>query len=112
LDQTVYTDPRYDPAQGMAQFGVDAAMDPYGNALAIWSQLTDGNNTPGGVYARRFRKGIGWEPPQKVDAVAYALGVTPMDQPHVEFDAQGNAVAVWMESDRGAIVRVMAARYQ
>lgn len=113
LDQT-HLPPEDDPANGTVLAGsVQAAMDAYGNALAIWSQQTDAKNLPGGVYTRHFdgQKNL-WEDSQKIDTLAdLPFNYTPF--PHIGIDLNGNATAVWMEYDgTEAPMRLVFNRYQ
>jgi uncharacterized protein YheU (UPF0270 family) len=113
LDETTYPDPEVNPPQGLAQFGLDVAMDPFGNALAIWAQQTDARQVPGGIYARRFLRNVGWDEPQKVDAVIYGAGSSPLGMPHIGFDGQGNAYGTWMErGEDGSTLDLMVAEYR
>ncbi len=73
-------------------FFPQVAVDPAGNAVAIWHQY---DGTRYNIWANRFVTGSGWEtaiPIETTDAgSAYA--------PQVAVDPAGNAVAVWYQSD-------------
>lgn len=75
--------------------GTRAAIDVFGNAIAIWTR-SNGDNFI--VQAARLPFGSSWEDP--VD-----LSSTGSDAfaPQIAFDAQGNAVAVWEQSGNDGI---------
>lgn len=65
------------------------AMDPSGNAVAVWQQF-DGSED--NIVANHFEKGIGWGAAFVIDGVA-----GDAQTPQVAMDAAGNAVAVWSQ---------------
>jgi hypothetical protein len=70
------------------------AMDPNGNAIAVWSEL-DVGYLHDDIWAKRYVAGSGWgsaEPIEDDDAGG-AYGA------HVAVDANGNAIAVWSQHD-------------
>jgi predicted enzyme related to lactoylglutathione lyase len=73
-------------------FFPQVAVDPSGNAVAIWHQY-DGERY--NIWANRFVAGMGWETAMPIETndagSAYA--------PQVAVDPAGNAVAVWYQSD-------------
>jgi hypothetical protein len=78
------------------------AMNASGNAVAIWAAWTSGSRD---VRAAIYTAGAGWGSPVPVESApadAYA--------PAVGMDAQGHAIAVWLQAE--AQVNVKAARLQ
>lgn len=79
--------------------GIDVAMDPQGNAMAVWSE----GNGGGQIWANRYVAATGtWSGGIRIDAgssSSLARGA------QVVFDARGNALAVWGNDG------VWAARY-
>ncbi len=68
------------------------AMDPSGNAVAVWSQ-NDG--TRYNVLSNRFVPGQGWGTPALIETD----NAGNIFDPQVAMDPSGNAVAVWRQSD-------------
>jgi hypothetical protein len=68
------------------------AFDASGNALAVWHQ-SDGMRD--NIYANRFSPGTGWGTAELVE-IDNAGGAS---SPQIAFDASGNALAVWRQSD-------------
>lgn len=68
------------------------AIDADGNALAVWYQ-TDG--TRNNIWSNRFTPSGGWDTAELIETnnAGSASG------PRIAFDADGNAVAVWQQSD-------------
>jgi hypothetical protein len=83
---------------------VQVAVDPDGNALAIWSQ-DDGARL--NIWSNRYVVGLGWRGALQLqsselgDATAVRIG----------FDASGNALAVWQKSD-GSRTNIWANRFE
>lgn len=79
------------------------AVDSSGNAIAVWEQST------GPCFSLRgnlYTAGIGW-------GTAVLLETDDsgdVDQPQVSFDPDGNAIAVWHQSN-GSIFSIWANRY-
>ena len=74
------------------------AFDTNGNAIAVWVQY---DGTRYNVWANRYTPVGGWESAQPIetsdgDANHLLIESTP---PQVAFDASGNALAVWTQSD-------------
>jgi len=61
---------------------VQIAMDPQGNAIAVWG-------SPAGVWSARYLGASGWQTPQLIGSGAGTGRAT------VDIDSLGNAVAVW-----------------
>ncbi len=72
--------------------GPQIALDANSNALAVWRQ-SDG--TRYNIWANRFTAGAGWGTAELIetDNAGDAKGA------HIAFDAKGNALAVWRQSD-------------
>jgi hypothetical protein len=68
------------------------AMDSKGNAIAVWEQ-SDGARY--NVWSSCYTPGKGWAAAQRMETDY--LGNA--ESPQIAFDAQGNAVAVWCQSD-------------
>ena len=68
------------------------AVDPSGNAIAIWSQ-SDGTRT--NIWANRYIPGSGWLMPTLLETDNAGGAAFPW----VATDPAGNAVAVWQQSD-------------
>jgi hypothetical protein len=69
------------------------AMNPNGDAMAIWSIL----GPPFSVFASHYGAGSGWSSPQAING-AYMEAAQAGDQngfPAVAIDSSGNAVALW-----------------
>jgi len=81
---------------------VRVAVDPSGNAMAVWLQY-DGVDS---VWANRYVVGTGWGTAQLVETDD--TGYT--DWPHVAVDSSGNAAVVWQQWD-GMRDNVWARRY-
>jgi len=79
------------------------AMDPAGNAIAVWHQ-SDG--TRFGVWAARYTRRDRWASPELIDAG----DMGDADRAEVGLDADGNAIAVWKQFD-GITTGVWANRY-
>jgi hypothetical protein len=70
----------------------DVAVDTYGNAIAIWAHA-ESNTTR--ILSRRYAIGSGW------GSVVPINNSNSVDAwgPKMAFDRQGNALAVWLETD-------------
>ncbi len=79
------------------------AFDASGNAFAVWHQY---DGTYWSIYANRYDAQAGaWE-----GAGLIETGDNNADSPQVAFDADGNAVAVWVQLD-GTYSSIYANRY-
>ena len=67
------------------------AINGNGNAVAVWQQY---QNAVWGVWANQFSPGTGWAAAVRIDSVP-----GPSNNPRVTFDSDGNALAVWEQSD-------------
>ncbi|WP_158590361.1 Ig-like domain-containing protein [Noviherbaspirillum cavernae] len=68
------------------------AIDANGNALAIWSQF---DGTRNNIWSNRYTAGTGWGTAQLIET----NDIAGADAPQIVFDAKGNALAVWVQSD-------------
>ena len=67
----------------------DVAMDSNGNATAVWKQF---DGTFDSIYANRYVAGQGWGTAALIETQTDAA-----DNPKVETDGNGNAIAVWQQ---------------
>ncbi|HSB62117.1 MAG TPA: hypothetical protein VLI67_10380 [Vicinamibacteria bacterium] len=77
------------------------AVDPAGNAVAVWSRI---EGSPA-VWASRFLAGRGWSPPERLTAAG-----EPGWFPDLALDPGGDGIVVW-QSDRPTGVTIRAARW-
>lgn len=79
------------------------ALDPNGNALAVWVQDDGGRRD---LWANRYTAGSGWGTAERIetDNAGNAAG------PQLAVDAAGNALVVWKQSD-GTRTNIWANRY-
>ncbi len=78
------------------------AFDSQGNALAVWYQY---DGTVFSIMANRFTVGLGWGVAAPIES-----GAGEANLPQIAMDAQGNALAVWVQGD-GQSYSIMANRY-
>ena len=84
-------------------FGQQIAVDNAGNAMAVWSQV-DGSTI--NLYANRYNVVTGtWGTAQLIES-----GGDAANSVQIAIDAQGNAIAVWTQSD-GYSYSLYANRY-
>jgi len=81
------------------------AVDPAGNALAVWHEAPDGGQFE--VWAAWFAAGSGWGPGQRLQSPS-AWGA---DAPGVAMDARGSGIVVWRRGDGDRRI-IWAARFQ
>jgi hypothetical protein len=79
------------------------AVDPNGNAVAIWHQSDDMRFN---IWANRFTPTAGWGTAERIDTD----DVDSAFAPQVAVDPNGNALAVWRQSD-GARDNIWANRF-
>jgi hypothetical protein len=79
------------------------AFDPSGNALAVWVQ-SDGARYS--LWSSRYLAGTGWG----TAALIETDNAGDVGSPQVAFDANGNALAVWGQSD-GMRINIWTNRY-
>ncbi len=85
-------------------FRPQVAIDPGGNALAVWSQ-SDGARE--NVWANRYTPSGGWGTAEPIENDDAGTAFTPQ----VAIDPSGNAIAVWSQSD-GIRDRIWANRFE
>jgi hypothetical protein len=78
------------------------AIDPYGNALAVWAQH---DGTSYNIWANRYTASAGWGTAGLIET-----GTGDANSPQIAIDANGNAIAVWHQSD-GTRDNIWANRY-
>jgi hypothetical protein len=83
----------------------DLAMDPSGNATAVWTvvQQVDGQEN---VAATRYTPGMGWGAPELIEISDAGSAIFA----RVAMDAEGNAVVVWNQSN-GVRMDIWVNRY-
>jgi Bacterial Ig-like domain len=79
------------------------AIDANGNALAVWQQ-SDGTHT--NIWANRYVVGTGWGTATLIETDNAGDATSPQ----IAIDANGNALAVWQQSD-GTRTNILANRY-
>ena len=79
------------------------AFDASGNAVAVWQQ-SDG--TRYNIWSNRYTAGIGWGTATLIETDNAGDAINPQ----VAFDASGNAVVVWQQSD-GTRYNIWSNRY-
>ncbi|MFQ6012673.1 MAG: PKD domain-containing protein [Thermoplasmata archaeon] len=84
-------------------FGAQVAVDPQGNAIAVWEQ-DDG--TRFNIWANRFVPGVGWGTAELIETD----NAGPSFNPQIAMDAAGSAMAVWYQSD-GTGFSILANRF-
>jgi hypothetical protein len=83
--------------------GTDVAVDKDGNAIAVWSQ-DDG--TRFNIWTNRYTPSGGWG----TAVLLESNNAGSAGDPQIAFDANGNAIAVWQQSD-GTRNNIWANRY-
>lgn len=87
-------------------FPSQVAVDPEGNAIAVWTQTFPG---PSHVWVNRYRRNIGWGTPSMLDNTDSYRG----SDARVAIDGAGNAIVVWQQlPSSGAIYDIWARRFQ
>jgi hypothetical protein len=84
----VWQTPQDLSAGGQSSWGADVAIDPPGNAVAVWQSLI-GTNTIVQAAVRPEASGA-WQEAQDLSAAGQDAG-----RPQVSVDPPGNAIAVW-----------------
>jgi hypothetical protein len=84
--------------------GPQVAIGPSGNALAVWAQDDGGGFNV--VWSNRYTSTDGWETPERIDGNTSSEASIPQ----VAIDSNGNALAVWLQSDNAGN-RIWANRY-
>jgi hypothetical protein len=86
--------------------GLEIAMDQGGNAIAVWMQYTPNVADSTEIMALRYVAGTGWGTALSIDNET-----DDVIDPHLAFDASGNAVVVWVSYD-GNVNNVRANRFE
>jgi len=81
------------------------AVDVNGNALAVWQQVDGGGGNINSIWSNRYTLGSGWGTAMLIETDA-----RPATNPQIAFDANGNALAVWVQFDR-SIFHIASNRY-
>jgi len=80
------------------------SVQPNGNALAVWQQ-SDGSRT--NIWSNNYIVGTGWGTAELIESDNTDNAIDPQ----VSVDTNGNAMAVWLQSD-GAVFNVWSNRYE
>jgi PKD domain len=100
-DSGVWQSPADLSAAGSSSFQSQVAIDPQGDAIAVWLN----NGTYAIVQAAVRPAGQTWQTPTDLSADNESA-----DDPHVAFDAHGNATAVWTRNNGISYIAQAAAR--
>lgn len=79
------------------------AVDPSGNATAVWYQWDGARNN---VWTNRYTPSAGWGAAELLETDNAASAGSPQ----IAVDPLGNATAIWTQSD-GSSINIMARRY-
>ena len=88
---------------GTANVAPHVALDGSGNAIAVWHRPDGGWDS---IWTNRYAAGTGWGAPALIETD----NTNSARNARVAFDANGNAIAVWTQSD-GLRDNVLANRY-
>ena len=83
------------------------AFDANGNALAVWQQYIQGQDKARNIAASRFSAAGTWGTPALIETDDAGDASTPQ----IAVDANGNALAVWQQSD-GTRNNIVANRFE
>ncbi len=86
-----------------AAYSTQIAVDPNGNAFAVWTQ---GNGVINSVWSNRYIVGRGWQRAVLIETDDTGNAFDPQ----IAVDENGNALAVWTQSD-GMRANVWSNRY-
>jgi hypothetical protein len=84
------------------------AVDPSGNAIAVWSQSDGGLYGRYNIWANRYTPAGGWGAAELIETDS--ANTSNAEQPVVAIDPNGNALAVWRQIYRGAF-QIWSNRY-
>jgi hypothetical protein len=84
-------------------FAIEVAVGPDGDAMSVWHQ---GDGTRLNIWANHYTLGGGWGTAELIESENGGSAKTP----EVAMDANGNAIAVWQQSD-GLVLFAAANRY-
>jgi hypothetical protein len=79
------------------------AVDPAGNALAIWSQV----DSPSPVWSNRYTPAEGWGTAETIPIDVVSLPKSPQ----LDIDPNGNALALWAQDGGAGVDAIWWARY-
>jgi hypothetical protein len=82
------------------------AFDAKDNAYAVWTQFVSGQSLANDIAASRLAAGGTWTDPELIESDTGAASV-----PQIAVDANGNATAIWQQSD-GTRNNVVANRFE
>ena len=85
-------------------------MDTAGNALVVWRQ-NDAANTGTDIWAAYYHAGTGWQAPSIISHAKYAGLTTTAADPVIAMDGNGNAFAMWSQSDNGTVPFIWTNHY-
>jgi len=71
----------------------DIAVDANGNALALWARYSDSSNKHS-IWGNQYSANAGWTQPELIQTTPGDAGA-----PQIQFDANGNAVAIWAQAE-------------
>jgi hypothetical protein len=74
----------------------DICFDPSGNAVAVWSQMTNTNTS---IWTNRYAPTTGWAGAELLETNENSSA----NAPRVAVDGNGNAMAVWMQPSANAV---------
>jgi len=83
----------------------EVAFDNNGNAIAVWAQYADDGTQS--IIADRYAVGSGWSAPVVINDGDDA---TNQLSARIDFDAQGNAIAIW-QANRNGVTLIWSNRY-
>lgn len=103
-DGTSWGTPDYVDNGVADSFDPKLVMDPEGHAVVVWRQKTvDDVTTPDSAWGNRYRSGSGWVGPQLLETdetwPINALAIDNAIALDLAIDKNGNAAAVWVQSD-------------
>lgn len=80
------------------------AVDPAGNAVAVWIQSDAGRQD---IWSSRHVPAIGWAAPEKIETDDNGTAAAP----RVAVDAAGNAFAVWQQFSAAGRLNIWSGRF-
>jgi hypothetical protein len=93
-----------DDGLGLATSGPELAVEPNGNAVAVWQQRDGFRND---IWANHFATGTGWGTPVLVEHD----DTGGAESPKVAVDPDGNAIAVWFKTGTSPCCAIWGNRY-
>jgi hypothetical protein len=73
----------------------EVAMDPAGNAIAVWSYSDRTDGIGYDIWANRYTPGVGWGTEERIGADEENTAL----RPQVAMDPNGDAITVWQETE-------------